>query len=166
MSENGFTFIGRSIKRNFQSFVNSPTVTRIKGKLSNRKTSKKEFVTIFDAEITQKLSEMAQQEDMDTGPFVLELLNDVLQAQGEEMKSVEIVIALWQQLTKREQEVAALACKGLTNPQIGKALHISEETVKTHMRSILHKFNIKGRGVLRWMLEGWDFDNPQSPWET
>jgi DNA-binding CsgD family transcriptional regulator len=80
------------------------------------------------------------------------------------IQNMQTKISLWRQLTKREQEVAALACKGMTNPQIAETLHISGETVKKHISSILHKFHIKGREILRWMLEGWNFDSPQAPW--
>jgi DNA-binding NarL/FixJ family response regulator len=163
MAENGFTYIRHSLQRSIKRFFDLPTVTDIKQKLpGQRKTEGK--ITVFNAEISRKLSEMAQQEDMDTGPFVLNLLSDAIEAQGREIEDMEVKIALWQQLTNREQEVAALACKGMTNPQIAGSLHISEETVKKHISSTLHKFQVKGRGILRWMLEGWNFDNPATPW--
>jgi DNA-binding NarL/FixJ family response regulator len=42
-------------------------------------------------------------------------------------------------LTQRELEIAKLKAKGLTGSQIGKALYISEKTVKNHMGSIYSK---------------------------
>ena len=123
-------------------------------------SSTKEFVMRFDPEMTKILSETAHQEDMDTGPFILELVNNALHG-----PDTLQLIEMWQKLTKREQEVAALACQGLTNPQIAEILGITEETVKKHIRGTLRKFNIRGRGILKWILEGWNFDNPQEPWK-
>ena len=66
-------------------------------------------------------------------------------------------IRRWELLSEREKEVAALACLGHTNPEIGLQLHIAKDTVKTHMKNILRKFGLKGRGQLRWVLKEWDF---------
>jgi DNA-binding NarL/FixJ family response regulator len=163
MAENGFTYIRRSIQNSLWRLSNSPAAASIREKLTDKRYSDGK-ITIFNTEISRKLSELARQENMDTGPFVLNLINYALDAYGQEIEDMEIKIALWQQLTKREQEVAALACKGLTNPQIAEGLHISEETVKKHISNVLHKFQVKGRGILRWSLEGWNFDNSSTPW--
>jgi len=48
-------------------------------------------------------------------------------------------------LTEREQEVAVLAAKGLSNPQISKQLYITEHTVKAHLKNVFEKFGIKSR---------------------
>ena len=63
----------------------------------------------------------------------------------------------WELLSEREKQVAALACLEYTNPRIALRLYISKETVKTHMKNILRKFELKGRGQLRWVLKEWDF---------
>jgi DNA-binding CsgD family transcriptional regulator len=159
MSENGFSFIRRSLKRKIENLLRSSVVFDPKAK-SPGQLNTKELVVALDDAVLQKLSEMAHQDDMDTGPFVLTLLNEIAHEQDSQH-----LIDLWKQLTKREQEVAALACQEMTNPQIAEALHISGETVKKHISSILHKFQIKGRGVLKWMLEGWNFDNSKAPWK-
>lgn len=41
-------------------------------------------------------------------------------------------------LTRRQQEVLALLVQGMTNKQIGRALQISDLTVKTHVTTIFH----------------------------
>jgi len=164
MTENGFRYMKRSLKHALRRVMDSSIIPNLKTKLSSQ-VNVKEFATMLDADVSKKLSEMARQEHMDTSPFVLEILNDALQAQSQEIQDMQNKIALWRHLTKREQEVAALACKGMTNPQIAETLHISGETVKKHISSILHKFQIKSREILRWMLEGWNFDNPQVPWK-
>ncbi len=55
-------------------------------------------------------------------------------------------------LSCRELEVAELAALGRSNKEIGKALFISEETVKVHMRRIFAKLGIRSRTALiaRW----------------
>jgi DNA-binding CsgD family transcriptional regulator len=63
----------------------------------------------------------------------------------------------WQSLSPREQEVTALACRGDTNRQMAARMGVSEETVKTHVRNALVKFNLHGKGELRMALEEWDF---------
>jgi non-specific serine/threonine protein kinase len=44
-----------------------------------------------------------------------------------------------EQLTAREPEVAALVAQGWSNPDIARRLVISNRTVQTHVRNILHK---------------------------
>jgi DNA-binding NarL/FixJ family response regulator len=49
------------------------------------------------------------------------------------------------ELTGREQEVFRLIASGLSNPEIGQELSISEATVKTHVTHILQKLNLRDR---------------------
>ncbi|MGI6331862.1 MAG: response regulator transcription factor [Zhaonellaceae bacterium] len=51
----------------------------------------------------------------------------------------------FQKLTKRELEILKLIAKNYTNKEIGKALFISEPTVKTHVSSILQKLGQSNR---------------------
>jgi DNA-binding CsgD family transcriptional regulator len=48
-------------------------------------------------------------------------------------------------LSGREQQVLELTAEGLTNSEIGKRLFISEETVKSHLRALLAKFQARSR---------------------
>lgn len=48
-------------------------------------------------------------------------------------------------LTTREQEILRMVCWGLSNSQIGRVLHISEDTVKTHMRRMMHRLGATNR---------------------
>lgn len=48
-------------------------------------------------------------------------------------------------LTGREVEILKLVAGGLGNKEIGAKLHISENTVKTHVRHILEKLNLSNR---------------------
>jgi DNA-binding NarL/FixJ family response regulator len=56
--------------------------------------------------------------------------------------------ALLRTLTKRETEVAELLCEGLSNPEIAQALHISVETARTHVGTILRKLGVRTRREL------------------
>ena len=47
-------------------------------------------------------------------------------------------------LTKREQEVLREIAKGRSNKEIARELHITEQTVKTHVSNVLAK--------LKWMI--------------
>jgi DNA-binding NarL/FixJ family response regulator len=48
-------------------------------------------------------------------------------------------------LTAREREVLALLGQGQTNREIASALHLKEETVKTHVSKILSKIGARSR---------------------
>jgi len=48
-------------------------------------------------------------------------------------------------LTPREVEILHMLAKGHTNKQIGKALGISENTVKNHVNSIIEKLEVSDR---------------------
>jgi two-component system nitrate/nitrite response regulator NarP len=48
-------------------------------------------------------------------------------------------------LTERELDVLQEVARGLSNKQIAGTLHISEETVKVHIRNLLRKLNVRSR---------------------
>jgi DNA-binding NarL/FixJ family response regulator len=49
------------------------------------------------------------------------------------------------ELTAREREILRLIATGLSNAEIGRALFISDTTVKTHVTHILQKLNLRDR---------------------
>jgi DNA-binding CsgD family transcriptional regulator len=55
-------------------------------------------------------------------------------------------------LTPSELRVATLAAEGLTTPQIADRLHVTRNTVETHLRHIYRKLDLSGRGELREAL--------------
>lgn len=55
-------------------------------------------------------------------------------------------------LTSREQEIALMAARGLRNGEIAAALHISEGTVKNHLKIVFQKLNIDRRSHLSKLL--------------
>lgn len=56
-------------------------------------------------------------------------------------------------LTARELEVAKLVARGMHNREISRVLHISEETVKSHLKIIFQKLNIDRRAKLAELLK-------------
>ena len=90
-----------------------------------------------------------------------ELIQDLLAAGLTQYYSSDVLSYQWETLSTRERDVAALVCLGYTNKEIGRRLSISPQTVKTHMRNVLIKFNLHTRSELKLSLQGWDF----SLWE-
>src|SRR5687767_11017214 len=86
-----------------------------------------------------------------------ELLPDILAAGLNQYVSKDKLWNRWHSLSAREQQVAALACLGYTNREIGKRLSISPETVKVRLQRSLMKFGLSSRTQLRMLLEEWDF---------
>jgi DNA-binding NarL/FixJ family response regulator len=50
-----------------------------------------------------------------------------------------------QDLTVREREVLELLARGRSNKEIGAQLHISDETVKSHLKTLFAKLNVRDR---------------------
>ena len=49
------------------------------------------------------------------------------------------------ELTEREVEILRLAQRGLPNPQIAQALHLSPGTVRNHLSAIYRKLDVHSR---------------------
>ena len=57
-------------------------------------------------------------------------------------------------LTSREKEVLPLLVEGLTSAEIAERLFVSESTVVSHRKNILHKLNLKNTSALvKYALE-------------
>ena len=55
-------------------------------------------------------------------------------------------------LTEREQDIAALVVKGMTNREVAAELYISTKAVEYHLRNIYGKLGVSSRGELRASL--------------
>ena len=64
------------------------------------------------------------------------------QSQHVETLSVEGAPA---ELTPRQLEILSLVAQGMTYPQVGETLHLSEPTVRYHMGEILERLHLKNR---------------------
>jgi DNA-binding CsgD family transcriptional regulator len=106
-----------------------------------------------EGEIGRTLQDLARRELRPEDEIAADLLKNAIARH----QAAEVNLLRWHQLTPREQEVSALTCLNLTNVEIAKCLMISPETVKTHVRNVLAKFNLRSKGELRQVLIDWDF---------
>ena len=88
-----------------------------------------------------------------------QVANDLIHFALCEDQLAESSLEIWQQLTQREREIAALIWLGLTNPQIAERLSISPNTVKTHIKNVLAKFNVHSKKRLQDLLLGLDLSD-------
>ena len=65
-----------------------------------------------------------------------------------------------ERLSERELEVLKLVADGLSNKEVGAALHLAASTVRDHMQSVMRKMNARSRtgaavaGVRQGLLTG------------
>jgi DNA-binding CsgD family transcriptional regulator len=107
----------------------------------------------LDQEADLTLQRLAEEE---TRPRA-EIAAEILAASLARLQDNNRYWELWQSLTPRQKEIAALICLGYTNRQIAARLTISPETVKTHVRNVLYKFNLHRKTDLQRALAEWDF---------
>ena len=86
-----------------------------------------------------------------------EVAADLLSAALLKRQQAEEYLRTWRALSTREQQVTALTCLNYTNPQIASRLYLSPDTVKSHVRNVLRKFNVRSKAELRQALSEWDF---------
>jgi DNA-binding NarL/FixJ family response regulator len=65
-------------------------------------------------------------------------------------------------LTRREQEILELLCRGFSNKEIAETLCISFETVRWHNRRIYHKLHVRSRSEAAAKFRG-ERDSPVQP---
>jgi signal transduction histidine kinase/DNA-binding CsgD family transcriptional regulator len=65
--------------------------------------------------------------------------------QGTTVRARFLIAEPINQLTKRQHEILHLVSEGLSNREIANHLNVSIDTVKTHMRHIIHKLGAKDR---------------------
>lgn len=100
------------------------------------------------------LTELAREEGTSIEKLALDLIEKEVIKRYEKTNEHELI---WESLSERQKEVAALACLDYTNVEIAEKMSVSIETVKKHMTEALRKFGIRGRHQLRYILKKWDF---------
>ena len=65
-------------------------------------------------------------------------------------------------ISSREEEIVRLVLRGYSNQKIGKTLYISLNTVKSHVRNIFMKFNVKSRYELITLFKDTDRSSDSS----
>jgi DNA-binding CsgD family transcriptional regulator len=111
----------------------------------------------LDEELLRALGKLAQQEQRTEEEVAVKLLASSLAVHHQAAANIQH----WDELSEREKQVVALVCLRYTNRQIAGILHLSPETVKTHVQHALHKFGLRTKEELRILLNHWDF----SEWE-
>jgi DNA-binding CsgD family transcriptional regulator len=109
----------------------------------------------FDDELIESLQELAAREQRSEQ----DVAQDLLAAGLAQRNAAEAFVQIWHELTRREQQMVALTCLSYTNREIAARLSLSPETVKSHVRSALHKFGVRTKADLRRLLSDWDFSD-------
>jgi len=105
-----------------------------------------------DMDLLANVQALAERERRAPDEIILALLSQALESRHAEDRAYRC----WESLSTRERQVAALVCCGLTGRQTAARLVLSPETVKTHMRHVLRKFNLRSRRELCALLSRWD----------
>lgn len=111
-----------------------------------------------NADIIPSLEKVMDREQRPPEDVVSELLSHAIA----DRQTAGDSLYFWEALTEREQDVVALTCLGYTNRDVARRMFISPNTVKTHMRNILQKFDLNSKSQLRYIFSDWDF----SAWDT
>jgi len=81
-------------------------------------------------------------------------LSTISEMSPTEQNKAADIIKLSGQLTEREGEIALLLLKGRTYKAVASELYLSENTVKTHVKNIYSKLNIRSRmELVNFMLD-------------
>ena len=111
-----------------------------------------QFVRL-DGELFDYLEALAADQNLPVRAIVIDALYAAVRATHAQSRNDQ----RWHTLTPREQQTAALACLGYTNHQIADILVISVNTVRSHMRGVLDKYQVASKADLRLVLVDWDF---------
>jgi len=95
----------------------------------------------------------------ENGRSVSDVANELVHNALHEHRLATNSLQVWHQLTQREREITALIWLDLSNKQIAQRLSISPNTVKTHIKNILHKFGVHSKKRLLSLLAGLDLSD-------
>ena len=115
----------------------------------------------FDDELVQSVQVLSGQDGQPVEEMAASLIAMALAQRHHTQETVRV----WNTLTPREQQVAALICLRLRSPEIARRLGIAPETVRTHVRNLFSKFHLHTKLGLRLSMpasSGWDF----AAWEA
>jgi DNA-binding NarL/FixJ family response regulator len=88
-----------------------------------------------------ELRRMLQGETPLSGLMATKMLEELIRSNGPSPASSEYR----EPLTERELQVLELLVEGLSNNQIADRIHLSENTIKKHLRNILEKLQLNNR---------------------
>lgn len=126
---------------------------RLRQLLENKKGNDESRIFLQDEEIITLVRNAAKQQ----GRSEAEIITDFTKAGWDQLQQATEMEERWDSLSRREQQVVALICLGHRNYQIAEILVIAPETVKTHLKNIFTKFNLRSSKELRLVLKDWNF---------
>jgi len=85
-----------------------------------------------------------------------EVLDEAVKLGEERFLQQQKLTDLWNNLSSREQEVAALICLQYNRNQIAEVLRITPGTARTHLENIYIKFDVHTARHLSALLRDWD----------
>ena len=98
----------------------------------------------MEEELKGRISEeMGEMEEVKKMREIKEMREVRKVKEAEEVSEIEEIKEF--NLTVREKEVLSLIVKGLSNPKMGDILHLSNDTIKVYVSSLLQKLNLKNR---------------------
>lgn len=133
--------------------VGRPSMSSLRHFLRANRLLPEQFIRL-DGELFDHLEALAAAQNRPVRAVVIDALHAAILSTQAQTRNDQ----RWHTLTRREQQVAALACLGYTNHQIAEMLVISVNTVRSHMRGILDKYRVASKAELRLVLANWDFD--------
>jgi len=124
-----------------------------------RAVSVSEGVVLLDISIFDGLSDLAQYAEWQLLPLeeLHALLGHILKSRhpqtDAELQPPAASPADLSTLTPRQQDVVREVARGASNAEIAAALHIGVETVKTHIRQILARLDVRNRTEIAAMYQ-------------
>jgi DNA-binding CsgD family transcriptional regulator len=120
--------------------------------LRKRHNKKKPRIYLKDEQLVVRVKSIA----VDQRRAEQEVYDDIVKAGVKVLQARDHNARIWDLLSEREQQVAALTCLGYRSYEIAEMLGISYDTVRTHSKHVYAKFGL-GREDLRIALQDWDF---------
>ena len=119
---------------------------------SGRQTSGSEAGATLRLELETSLIRRLRRAALSRGQRPEELAVALLARGLDRAARQRLAVEALKALTPRQQQVAWLIARGYTNHQIAHDLVVSPETVKTHVRNVLDKFEANSKAELRVLL--------------
>jgi DNA-binding CsgD family transcriptional regulator len=101
----------------------------------------------ISTELTELGSELCRFQPVDDGAATAAApeLVEALAAVARERAGTPAHVTFGAELTGREREVLELVAQGLSGSEIGRALFIADDTVKTHVKHVMTKLGARSR---------------------
>jgi DNA-binding CsgD family transcriptional regulator len=84
---------------------------------------------------------------------------DLLQLAYQRRQYTQDLLYRWHSLSLREQQVAVMICYNYSTGEMAAQMVVSTNTIKSHVRAVLRKFDVHSRSELRLLLADFNFDN-------